>query len=189
MDYNEIELLVIKAKDGDEASKELLAQNFRPFIINLSKKTFIHGYEFADIQNECYRILFYCLKKYSTEKHRFVAYATNGIKNSINDLIEKHQRRSLAEGNESLIFTEKLENCLQSDQLIDENLCLRIEYKILRDVLNELEPVQKELVTFVFLKNKTILEFSKIKNITYNAAITLKNIALSKMSSRLNYLL
>ena len=58
MNYDYIESLVIKSKDGDEESKEKLVNEFKPFIINLSKRTFIHGYEFQDIMNECYRILF-----------------------------------------------------------------------------------------------------------------------------------
>lgn len=38
MNYDYIENLVIQSKDGDESSKEKLIEEFRPFIINLSKK-------------------------------------------------------------------------------------------------------------------------------------------------------
>jgi DNA-directed RNA polymerase specialized sigma subunit len=89
MDFNEIEDLVADAKSQNQQSKERLVEEFKPFIINLSNKTFISGYDTKDIQNECYRILFKCVSVYKLEKHRFVAYATNGIKNSINDLIRK----------------------------------------------------------------------------------------------------
>ena len=87
MNYDYIEDLVRKSKDGDKTSKEKLIEEFRPFITNLSKRTFIPGYDFDDFRNECYRILFKCISLYRTESHRFVAYATNGIKNNINDLI------------------------------------------------------------------------------------------------------
>ena len=39
MNYDYIENLVIKSKDGNEESKEKLANEFKPFIINLSKRT------------------------------------------------------------------------------------------------------------------------------------------------------
>lgn len=57
MNYDYIEDLVRKSKDGDEVSKEKLIEEFRPFIFNLSKRTFIPGYDFDDFKNECYRIL------------------------------------------------------------------------------------------------------------------------------------
>ena len=94
MDYDYIENLVILSKTGDEYSKEKLIEEFRPFIINLSKKTLIPGYEFDDIVNECYIALFKCISLYKTEMHRFVAYATNGIKNNIHDLIRKNLKNS-----------------------------------------------------------------------------------------------
>ena len=111
MDFSYIETLVKKSKDGDSASKEELALQFKPFIINLSKKTFIDGYDKQDIMNECYRILFRCVDIYDTSRHRFVAYATNGIKNSINDLIEKNISRSHLEGASTLVL-ENVQNTI-----------------------------------------------------------------------------
>ena len=87
MNYKYVENLVRLSKNGDMKSKERLLEEFKPFIINISKRTFIHGYEFEDIMNECYKILLKCISLYKLENHRFVAYATNGIKNNINDLI------------------------------------------------------------------------------------------------------
>ena len=188
MNYNHIESLVLKCKSNDNLSKELLAEQFRPFIINISGKTFIHGYDRNDIINECYKCLFHCVKLYNPEKHRFVAYATNGIKNNLKDLIAKHKRRSSAEGSEALTFTDNLELYLQNEEgHIDENLCINTEHNLVRTAVNELEPFEKELITFVYLNNRTVKEFSKLKNITYNAAIAIKNAALDNMFIRLKY--
>ena len=74
MNYDYIEDLVIKSKSGDEVSKEKLIEEFRPFIFNLSKRTFIPGYDFDDFKHECYRILFKCISLYKTESHRFVRF-------------------------------------------------------------------------------------------------------------------
>lgn len=102
MDYSYIENLVKLSKSEDEYSKEKLAEEFRPFIINIAKKTFIHGYDFEDIINECYKTLFRCILLYKTENHRFVAYATNGIKNNINDLIRNTLKNNKISGASAL---------------------------------------------------------------------------------------
>ena len=54
MNFEYIESLVTKSKNGDTLSKEKLAEEFRPLIFNISKRTFIDGYEIQDIQNQCY---------------------------------------------------------------------------------------------------------------------------------------
>ncbi|MBD7912047.1 MULTISPECIES: helix-turn-helix domain-containing protein [Clostridium] len=50
MNYDYIESLVISAKSGDKASKEKLIEEFKPFIINFSQKTYIDRYDLEDIQ-------------------------------------------------------------------------------------------------------------------------------------------
>ena len=79
MNYDYIESLVIKSKDGNEEAKEKLVNEFKPFIINLSKRTFIHGYEFEDIMNECYRILFKCVSYYNSFSPLFLNCITIGV--------------------------------------------------------------------------------------------------------------
>ena len=49
MNFNYIESLVTKAKNGDVSAKEIIFEEFRPMILNISKRTFVHGYDFSDI--------------------------------------------------------------------------------------------------------------------------------------------
>ena len=102
MDFNYIEALVTKCKNNDEATKEKLSAEFRPFIYNISKRTFIDGYNTHDIMQECYQSLFKSVSMYNLEKHRFVTYATNAIKNNMNDLIKRIKTRSSTEGSDAL---------------------------------------------------------------------------------------
>lgn len=89
MDFDYIETLVTRCRNNDEEAKEKLATEFKPLICNISKRTFIDGYNNLDLQQECYQSLFKSVSMYNLEKHRFVAYATNAIKNNMNDLIKK----------------------------------------------------------------------------------------------------
>lgn len=67
-------------------------------ILNISKRTFVHGYDLSDIEHEYYATLLKCIKIYDLDKKRFVAYATMAIKNNINYLIKKTCNRSSCEG-------------------------------------------------------------------------------------------
>jgi RNA polymerase sigma factor (sigma-70 family) len=182
MDFKEIESLVASAKDHNESSKEKLAQEFKPFIMNLSNRTFINGYDKQDIQNECYKILFRCISLYDLNKHRFVAYATNGIKNSINDLIKKSKNRSYAEGHEALTLSDNLEHTLPSNDLsLEELLCSKAEFESLRQAFNNLTQDEQELITFVYLKNNTLTNYAYWKNMCYSTANRKKKLILNKM--------
>ncbi|GAA0077254.1 sigma-70 family RNA polymerase sigma factor [Clostridium sp. CTA-5] len=183
MDYNYIENLVRKSKDGDKLSKEKLIEEFRPFILNLSKRTFIDGYDLYDVQNECYKNLLKCLKSYNLEKHRFVAYATNGIKNNINDLIKRSKNRSSTEGYEALTLCDNLEHTLPSDNSnLEDILCDKCAFQTLRLAINNLSEEEKELIDFVFFKNNTIKLYSDLKDMCYSTAVNRKTNALRKIN-------
>jgi RNA polymerase sigma factor (sigma-70 family) len=117
MDYKHIENLVLLCKANNGEAKETLVSEFNPLIINLCKKSFVSGYEFEDIRNECYKTLFNCIKLYEPEKHRFVAYASNAMKNSVNCLIRKSVRRPKTDGSKVLMLDTTLENisCISMD--------------------------------------------------------------------------
>ena len=187
MDFKEIEDLVIAAKAQNELSKEKLAKEFTPFIINLSNKTFINGYDTKDIQHECYRILFKCVSVYKLEKHRFVAYATNGIKNSINDLIRKSKNRNSSEGFEALTLSDNLEHILPStDCGLDEMLCNKADFELSKEVFDNLSKEEKELITFVYFKNNSLQTYAYWKNMCYSTANRKKRTILKKMKQLLS---
>ncbi|NFT08353.1 sigma-70 family RNA polymerase sigma factor [Clostridium botulinum] len=183
MDLKYVEMLAKKSKDGDNLSKEKLIEEFRPFIRNLSRKTFIHGYDKEDLENECYKNLFKCLNSYNLEKHRFVAYATNGIKNNINDLIRKTKNRDNSEGSSALILTDNLEHTLPSNNPnLEEILCNKCDLELLKYAIKNLTEEEQELINFIFFKNNTIRLYSTLKDMCYSTAVNRKTITLRKIS-------
>ena len=186
MDYDYIGYLVQKSKDGDEKSKEKLVEQFRPFILNLSKRTFIDGYELYDIQSECYKNLFKCLSQYKLENHRFVAYATNGIKNNLSDLIKRCKTRSSTEGNDALPFSQDLEENLIDNDNLEEELCNKCDVEELRHAINNLTEDEKELVQFIFFENNTIRKYAYLKKLCYSTAHMRKRSVLKKIYKYIN---
>ena len=194
MDYKYIEKLVKNSKDGDEISKEKLVKEFTPYILNLCSKTFIHGYEFSDLENECFKSLFKCVSPYKLENHRFVAYATNGIKNSIYDLIRKSQNRKKFDGNESLIITDEFQDNLICDSInIEDLICRKFYYNDIHNTIKNLSENEQEIIKFLFFSTnahkKTIKEFSALKNISYACALKRRKNALKKLENHLECIL
>ncbi|NFR87731.1 sigma-70 family RNA polymerase sigma factor [Clostridium botulinum] len=182
MDLKYVEMLAKKSKNGDNLSKEKLIEEFRPFIKNFSRKTFIHGYDKEDLENECYKNLFKCLNSYNLEKHRFVAYATNGIKNNLNDLIRKTKNRDNSEGSSALTLSDNLEFVLPSNSPnLEETLCKQCDLEILKIAIKNLTEEEQELVDFIFFKNNTIKLYSDLKDMCYSTAVNRKTIALRKI--------
>ena len=182
MNFEYIEELVTKCKNNDEPSKEKLAAEFKPFILNLSKRTFIDRYEAQDIQNQCYETLFKCVSLYSLEKHRFVAYATNSIKNNLNDLIKRVIIRNSTDGNDSLSLHADVEaELLSQDNSLEDLFFNEYDYEELKFALNKLTEEEKKFIDFVFYKNNTIRTYSYIKNMCYSTACQRRDSILRKL--------
>lgn len=187
MDFSYIETLVSKSKDGDAASKEELALQFKPFILNLSKKTFIDGYHRQDIMNECYRILFRCVDMYELSRHRFVAYATNGIKNSIYYLVTRSIKFSPIHGQGSQILTDEfMQTLVSSDIGTEDLLCRKCEYEPLSFAIKQLTNKEQNLIDHIYFKKKKLKDYASSNNISYSYATKLKRHALDKLFMHIN---
>lgn len=187
MNYTHIEQLVTKAKLGDNNAKEELVMEFTPFIDSLSRKTFIYSYDSDDIKNECFKILFNCVSLYNLNSHRFVAYAINGIKKSINDLIKKNLNRSAFEGLPALSNNEnRIKDIIYSKDLnIEDFLCNKEGYEKINSALDNLNIQEKLLVDFVFLKGNTLTNYAYRNNISYVAANRRKRNTLKKLRNQI----
>ena len=186
LDYNEIESLVKLAKANDKNAKEELVVQFTPLILNLSKKSFVNSYEFADIKNECYHTLFKCLSLYNPEKHRFVAYATNSIKNSVKLLIRNSIRRNGSEGPETFVLDGKLENTISCNlEDFDAIMQNKVYRNRLSAALQDLSSTESDLVKYVYFEKHSLKNYSKYKKISYASVINIKNEILYKLKKAL----
>ncbi len=187
MNYDEIENLVHLAKTGDTNAKETLIMEFTPLISKLSRKSFIDSYEAADIRNECFKTLFKCVCLYDSDKHRFVAYATNAIRNLINHLIRVSIRRNKTEGREAFILDGKMEKILYyEDEEADTLLLSELYQPRLKAALESLALKERDLVTYVYFKKYSLKRYSQFKGIPYSTVVNRKSRILSKLRMALN---
>ena len=117
-----------------------------------------------------------CVALYNLEKHRFVAYATNSIKNNLNDLIKRIKNRNSTDGNDALSLHDDVEIDLPSQELnLEDFLCEECDYEELRFAIDKLTGEEKEFINFVFYKNNTVQTYAYLKNMCYSTACQRKN--------------
>ena len=171
MNYNYIESLLLYAKNGDSSSLEKLIEEFTPLIKKLSRKTFIPGYTSEDLQQECIISLLKSIEKYNPVTHRFVAYATNSIRNNLNYLIRSTLSHKNLNGPDALTFTGSLEDLnLTSKDSADYHLLNTQEKALYWQAIKQLTPEEQELFAYVNLKNHTLKSYAELKNISYSLA-------------------
>ena len=162
MDYNHIESLLLSAKNGDVSSIETLTEEFTPLIKSLCNKTYLSSYTKEDLQEECYLTLLKCIKTYNPESHRFVAYATNAIKNNLNYLIRKNLKHKEITSQDCLTSTGSLDDLnLSSRNKIDEELLHSHTKKVILEAIKILSDEEKELFIYVILRRNTLKSYSE----------------------------
>ncbi|MBD7911899.1 MULTISPECIES: sigma-70 family RNA polymerase sigma factor [Clostridium] len=165
MNYDYIESLVSLCKSGDIKSKENLISEFTPFIINFSSKAFIDGYDFEDIQNECYITLLHAIEMYNPVSHRFVAYATNAIKNSIYAIVKKSNITKQVQGINTLTFDGDLSSLNANFfSSFEDNLNYKYSSSNFFQLIDTLTPPEKELLVFNMLKQNSLKSYANWKN-------------------------
>ena len=186
MDCKLIETLVIEAKNGNINSKEKIVNEFMPFILKFSSKTFIDGYEVQDIQNECYSVLLKSINLYDSSRHRFVAYATNAIKNSIYYIIRSSKNNEVTNSSYALTFTGELESLnICNNDVVEDNILSLCESTELNDAFLNLSTSEKDIINFIVIGNNTVRKFADSRSISYSGALRNKKNALQKMGAYL----
>ena len=183
MNYEFIEKLVSDAKIGDLNAKETLIIEFTPFINSISRRFFIHGYERCDIKNECFLTLCNCISKYKLDTHRFVAYATNSIKNNLNVLVTMIVKRNNFDGLFSL--SDDIDNTVSLNHLMEQerNFFQYQRNQLLYAIKNNLSDSERHLVLFVFFKKNTLTNYAYYENISYVTASKRKKKTLEKLKA------
>lgn len=187
MDFNYIEQLALESKTGIISSKERLLEEFKPFIINFSNKTFIYGFEVQDIQNECYSTLLKCIKMYNPINHKFVGYAIKSIKNSIFYILRKSKNRASAEGSEALTSNGDLDYLnLSNEYELDEIIFKKCDTLEIKDALSKLSRDERELIQIVIFQRNSVKTYAKLKNIPYSTALYKKNKTFKNLNNYIN---
>lgn len=182
MDLNKIEELVVKAKAGDVDAKEEILISFRPFILNLCKKTYIYNFDFNDLLSECYQYLLHAIDVYDVNKHRFVAYGTSAIKNNLNHLIKVSANRNKIDGYEKFSYIDDYDTIIDDNFEIDKNLMNEDIKNYINSVIINLNSDEIDLYKHIFLMDMSLKDYSNLTKTSYNIVYKKKVLLFSKLT-------
>lgn len=121
------------------------------------------------------------------DTHRFVAYATNGIKNSINYLIKHSIKYKDINGAYTHTLTPEIEQSLKSDEMnTEELLCAKCDCEQLKYALSKLNKKESELIASIFFQGTTVKNYAKEKDLSYSTIIKRKRSILNKLFNHIN---
>lgn len=126
------------------------------------------------------------MKMYDPDRHIFVGFAINCMKNSIFALIKRTKKRSPCEGLDSLTFTGEIESIEESN--IDDDISLKFYKKTILDAAYSLDPLEKELFIFIFLKHNTIIKYALYIKIASSTTVNRRSRLTRKLNSYTNKL-
>ena len=185
MDVNLIEELVIKAKDGDMKAKEEIIDSFKLLIYKLSHNTYINGLTPSDIEHECYISLLKAIKSYDTNKHRFVAYCTNSIKNNLYSMVRKSVTHNKHEGDERYEYKDWLGYNITDLVPIDQNIIDDEETNSLNMAIKSLSHDDLEIINELFYKNRAIKEYAYVNHMLYQSVYNKKRRIIKKLNEEM----
>ncbi|WP_179632063.1 sigma-70 family RNA polymerase sigma factor [Clostridium peptidivorans] len=164
-----LEELVLKAQCSDKRSLETLTNYFKPYIIKQAHLTYVNGYEMEDLIQIGYVSLLKAIKMYKPINKNFNYYALASIKRNFYYLIRQQARHNGEysmefETGEGLTLGDSIEDKfnLEEDYLKEET------HQKLKESLKLLNKEEKELISWIYLQNKSLKEYAEIKGITYN---------------------
>lgn len=182
MDYNKVEQLVLLSKENNERAKEELVKEFTPLIKKLSYKNHIFGYEAIDLESECYQTLFKCVLYYNLNSHRFVAYATNALKNTVYYLIRKTCDKFKQEAIEYVSDPEIIDSTKHVNiQGSEESIYSDDDIEIIKKAVSMLSEKDKDILLFVVANKNTLKDYAAKNNISYSTALLRKKYALNRL--------
>ena len=185
MDLEYVEQLVYDLKQKNINTKEEIIKLFSPFILNLAGKTYINGYTFEDIRNECYKSLLYALNKYEVGNNSFAKYAFTAIRNNLNDLIRRRISHYESDGQCALTLTDNLEYILVSeDKPLYETAYKNICFNTLKNIISTLDKDEKEFISYIYIKNNPLTSYAEFKNINYYQARYIQKKLLKKLNQK-----
>ncbi len=184
----ELEDLVMKAKNGDSTAHEEIFNRFKGYIYKTCIGIYISGYDMNDLIQLGNITLIKAIKKFDPLKNKsFTPYATSAIRN--NYFYEIRQKSKFnaecsinQETEEGLEFIENIASSCN----IEEDLLHKEKLAQLSTALSKLQPNERELIEYVYLKEGKLIDYAKIRNMKYATCFKHKDRILKKLRRMLS---
>ncbi|AAK76912.1 RNA polymerase sigma factor (sigma-70 family) [Clostridium acetobutylicum] len=176
-----LNILVLKSRSGDNASLNKIFNYFGPFIKSFTKNIYIRNFDKSDIYEECNFSILLSIKKCDIKKYNFTAYTISSIKNNI-----YYKIRNQAKFQSELSLNAKVtdQNCTFQDILIDKTN--HFKNLSIKNALTSLDKKEQDIIDHIYFLGYSSIEYSKKSGINYRTCLRRKNSALKKLKRKLN---
>ncbi|MEG2917971.1 MAG: sigma-70 family RNA polymerase sigma factor [Clostridium sp.] len=183
MNYQELEVLVVKAKNKDQVAIEGLLKTYRGFIIKAASRVYIDGYDMNDLIQIGNMSILKAIDNYTAGKGTFTGYVTFAITNNFNYLIRQRVRKNLTQSLDAPVSKDlTLLDLLVDEFSTEDDYVQKEHYEALRKAVDNLSAKLRDVIHFVYLDSLgSLKEYSKINNINYNTVIKRKDLAFEKL--------
>ncbi|WP_097028587.1 sigma-70 family RNA polymerase sigma factor [Clostridium peptidivorans] len=165
----DLENSALKAQGGDKKSLEDLFIYFKPYIVKQAHCIYIRGYEIEDLIQIGYVSLMKAINMYKPINKNFNYYALASIKRNFYYLIRQQSRHN---GEYSMEFETgeglTLGDSIEDNFNLEEDYLKKETHQKLKESFKLLNKEEKELISWIYLQNKSLKEYAEIKGITYN---------------------
>lgn len=167
-----IEIMVDNYNKGDRNTENKIIRAFEGYIYTVSCSYFIKDYDMEDLLQLGRISVYKALQHYDKGRvsNGFIYYAMNAIKNNFKYEFRKHKKNNFV-----ISLDDKFDGELYYKDVVksEENIegdFIKIEtYKKLRQAVNELPKLQREIIIWVYFEDKALKDYATLHNMSYSS--------------------
>jgi RNA polymerase sporulation-specific sigma factor len=176
--------IVIQAKEGNSNAMMTVIEKFTPFILKQCKNIYIKDYEIEDLIQIGVISLINAVKHFKVEnKKDFTGYAICSIKNNYKSEIRQKCRFKYEISLNSSSNIYNMIEMFPSPEVIEDDCLSKMQVQQLHTYIRRLEVEDQELIQWVYIKQKSVKSFSRMKDLGYEACIRRKKAIIKKLRS------
>lgn len=180
VDFQELEQLLLSAKNGDDEAKKKIIDNYKNYIYNQAFKYKILSYDLEDVISHASMTVLRCIETFDYKKNsNFTSYVTKSISNNLLDLAQKDIKKN------GLNTTEDKLRYIKSEIELETDIIVSLEIKKLHQALKILTIEDLQLINAIYYEKRSIREISKELGISYATVFNRRKVILKQLLNEL----
>ncbi|MFA6940560.1 MAG: sigma-70 family RNA polymerase sigma factor [Clostridiaceae bacterium] len=164
--------LLIKAKEGDKASKEEIIKMFQPLILSCVSRIYVNGLDKSDLIQIGYVSILKAIDSFDISSDSFTAYVNNSVKNNFYYLIR---------GTVKLKYDTALDEEIISEDNTEDKAMVSLDTEELKNAIDKLSDYDKTLIDCLFFKGYKLKECAAMLNTSKSTICRRKERILKKL--------
>ncbi len=175
-----MEELIKKAKEGDREAVVHIIEKYKKFVFKKAGTYNVPGYDFEDLVQHGYLSIIKAINMYKLGSNSYSGYFIRAIDLNFAALLKKEIKHFREIPDENILNKDEIYDFTIEDQLIAYE-----EVKELYKVIDELDPIEKEIIKKYYIDEESFKEIACDIGVGYDRATYLKTRALKKLKNNI----